>query len=175
MKNITDLIRNDMSCGLRKKFDFKGDVVRRVSLAVNEAMKNHRKSFERKFIVQSNDNESVERNLATARELKKVIMSVLHSIVPLHLILLFVLFQLLDADNPYNIKYIIDPDGLDATHGETVKMDTLVINSDIVCLIKMIYDAKAGWGEEFSETVEEFFHPENLTLSVRSVLGITIE
>jgi len=54
-------------------------------------------------------------------------------------------------------------------------MDTLVINSDIVRLIKMIYDVKAGWGEEFSETVEEFFHPENLTLSVHSALGITIE
>ena len=92
MKNITYSICNDMSCGLREKFDFKGDVVRRVSLTVNKAMKNHRKSFECKFIVQSNDNESVERNLATARELKKVIMSVLHSIAPLHLILLFVLF-----------------------------------------------------------------------------------
>ena len=92
MKNITDLIRNDMSCGLCKKIDFKGNVVRCISLAVNKAMKNHGKSFERKFIVQSNDNESVERNLATARELKKVIMSVLHSIVPLHLIPRFVLF-----------------------------------------------------------------------------------
>ena len=52
-------------------------------------------------------------------------------------------------------------------------MDGLVINSDVIRAMKMVYDIQPGWGDECSETVDEFFHPQNLTLSVRSALGIT--
>ena len=78
------------------------------------------------------------------------------------------------ADNPYNIECILNPSELDATKGETVKMDTLVVNSDIIRAMKMVYDITPGWGDEYSETVDEYFHPQNLTLSVRTALGITI-
>ena len=78
------------------------------------------------------------------------------------------------SDNPYNIEYILNPDELDATNGQTVKMDALVTNADVVRSVKMIHDIKPGWGDEHTETVDEFFHPQNLTLSVRSALGITI-
>ena len=78
------------------------------------------------------------------------------------------------ADNPHNIEYILNPSELDATKGETVKMDTLVVNSDIIRAMKMVYDITPGWGDEYSETVDEYFHPQNLTLSVRTALGITI-
>ena len=53
-------------------------------------------------------------------------------------------------------------------------MDTLVTNADIMRAMKMIYDIKPGWGDEYFETVEEFFHPQNLTLAVRNALHITI-
>ena len=79
------------------------------------------------------------------------------------------------GDNPYNIEYLMDPNDLDATNGQTVKMDTLVVNADIIRVMKMIYDITPGWGDEYGETVDEYFHPQNLTLSVRSALGIKID
>ena len=78
------------------------------------------------------------------------------------------------SDNPYNIECILDPNDLDATRGEPVKMDTLVINADIIRVIKMLYEIKPGWGDEHDETVDEHFHPQNLTLSVRSALSMSI-
>ena len=53
-------------------------------------------------------------------------------------------------------------------------MDSLVVNADVVRAMKMLYDIKPGWGDEFNETVEEFFHPQNLTLTVRAALGIQL-
>ena len=55
-----------------------------------------------------------------------------------------------------------------------MKMDALVVNSDIVRVIKMLCDVGSGWGDEYPETVKEYFHPQNLTLAVRSLLGIGI-
>ena len=81
----------------------------------------------------------------------------------------------MEKDNPCNIEYIVDPNNLDATHGELVKMDTLVVNSDIIRAMKMIFNVKPGWGDEHSETADEFFHPQNLTSSVRTALGMKIE
>ena len=68
----------------------------------------------------------------------------------------------------------MDPNNLDATDGQTVKMDTLVVNADIIRVIKMLYEIKPGWGDEYDETVDEYFHPQNLTLSARSALGMNI-
>ena len=68
----------------------------------------------------------------------------------------------------------MDPNNLDATDGQTVKMDTLVVNADIIRVIKMLYEIKPGWGDEYDKTVDEYFHPQNLTLSVRSALGMNI-
>ena len=79
------------------------------------------------------------------------------------------------ADNPWNIECTLDSNDLDATNGQTVKMDTLVVNADIIRVMKMIYDITSGWGDECGETVDEYFHPQNLTLSVRSALGIKID
>ena len=72
MKNIIDEIRSDENSELREKFDFRGDVARRVSLTCDEVMKNHRKSYERKFLVQINDEESPERDIATGNALLQV-------------------------------------------------------------------------------------------------------
>ena len=79
------------------------------------------------------------------------------------------------SDNPYNIECVVNKDELDATNGQTVKMDTLVVNSDVVRIMKMIFSIKPGWGDEHSETVEDFFHPQNLTLSMRTALGMKID
>ena len=72
MKNIIDKMRSDESSELREKFDFRGDVTRRLSLGSDEVMKNHRKSYERKFLVQINDEELPERDIATGNALLKV-------------------------------------------------------------------------------------------------------
>ena len=63
---------------------------------------------------------------------------------------------------------------LDQTHGQEIKMDQMVINNDVLRVMKMIYDITPGWGNDFFETVEEFFHPVNLTSEVRDSLFITI-
>ena len=80
----------------------------------------------------------------------------------------------LNDDNPFNIECIIDRHQLDRTKGTKIKMDTLVVNADVVRAIKLIYDIKpsAGWGEEYFDKVCDFFHPQNLTLSVRTELGM---
>lgn len=83
-------------------------------------------------------------------------------------------FKLLNTDNPYNIEFMIDESSFDATNGEPVKLDTLIVNSDVVRAMKMLYDIEPGWGDEFRETVDEYFHSQNLTKSVRSVLGMTL-
>ena len=72
MKNIIDEIRADENSELREKFDFRGDVSRRISLASDEVMKNHRKSYERKFLVQINDEDTVDKDIATGNALLKV-------------------------------------------------------------------------------------------------------
>ena len=72
MKNIIDEIRGDENSESREKFDFRGDVSRRMSLTCDDIMKNHRKSYERKFLVQINDDESNDRDLATGNALLKV-------------------------------------------------------------------------------------------------------
>ena len=55
-----------------------------------------------------------------------------------------------------------------------VKPDDIVTNADVVRLMKMIYDIEGNWGDEHPDTVREFFHEQNLTVSVRDALGITI-
>jgi len=63
---------------------------------------------------------------------------------------------------------------LDQTHGIDIKMDQMVINNDVLRVMKMMYTIKADWGNEYFDTVEEFFHPVNLTKEVRNALYITI-
>ena len=72
VKNIIDLMRNDQNCALRRVHNFRGDVSRRVSLTNDEVMKNHRKSYERKFMLQICEEESPEEDLAAAREIHSV-------------------------------------------------------------------------------------------------------
>ena len=67
MKNVTDTIRNEPDDELRKDFDFRGDVTRRVSLSSDEPMKNHRKSYERKFLYQVDEEDTKEKDLRTAK------------------------------------------------------------------------------------------------------------
>ena len=90
------------------------------------------------------------------------------------IILYFLLSQLLNADNPYNIEFLVDESNLDVTNGVPIKMDTIVINSDVVRAMKMLYDTEPGWGEEYRETVDEYFHTQNLTNSVRAMLGMNL-
>ena len=78
-------------------------------------------------------------------------------------------------ENLYNNEYVVDKTAMDSTHGEIMKMDSLVVSSDIIRAMKMIYNIGAGWGEEHSETADEFFHPQSLTLSARNALGMKIE
>ena len=174
LKNITDEIRNDPNGESRKNCDFKGDVTCRVSLTQDEASKNFRKLFDRNFLVQTCEEDSHEKDLVTTKSLAQGEVQrvpFFDHCVNSHI----VLSQCLCLDNPYNVEFIIDPANLDANNGETAKMDTLVIDSDVVRLLKMIYDIKSRWGDEHFETVEEFFHPENLTFSVRSALGMKLE
>ena len=176
MKNMIDEIRSDPNCELRREYDFKGDVTRCVSVNDDNPMKNHRKSYERKFMLQTIEEDTRERDIATANSIHRVRIFYLcarHDTITNAFLLDFI--KHLTADNPYSIEYRLDPDDLDATNGETVKMDTLVINADVVRAMKMLFDIKPGWGDEFSETVEEFFHPQNLTLSVRAALGIKLK
>ena len=74
MKNIIDEARSEQDSELRTRFDFKGDVTRRISLTSNEPMKNHRKSYERKFLVQiiEEDKDTKENDAATGNALLKV-------------------------------------------------------------------------------------------------------
>ena len=80
MKNMIDEIRNNVHCELRAKFDIKGDVTRRQSLSIDEPMKNQRKSYERKFILQVIDEEEAvnepeahaEKTYQTALAIQKV-------------------------------------------------------------------------------------------------------
>ena len=92
----------------------------------------------------------------------------------MNLTLFVLLGQRFTSDNPCNIECILDPNDLDATRGEPVKMDTLVINADIIRVIKMLHEIKPGWGDECDETVDEYFHPQNLTLSAHSALSMSI-
>ena len=75
----------------------------------------------------------------------------------------------------HNIECVVNKDKLDATNGQTVKMDALAVNSDVVRIMKMTFSITPGWGDKHSETVEDFFHPQNSTLSVRTALGMKID
>ena len=48
------------------------------------------------------------------------------------------------------------------------------MNFDVLRVMKMMYEIKEGWGNEYFDTVSEFFHPINLTSEVRDALKITI-
>lgn len=63
---------------------------------------------------------------------------------------------------------------LDQTHGVDIKMDQMVINNDVLRVMKMMYEITADWGNEYFETVEQFFHPVNMTQEVRDALHISI-
>ena len=72
LKNVIDVIRNDNDSALKKTYDFRGDVTRRVSLTIDEPLKNHRKSFERKFMIQIADVDNKLHDVATAKEIQRV-------------------------------------------------------------------------------------------------------
>ena len=50
----------------------------------------------------------------------------------------------------------------------------MVLNNDVLRVIKMMYEITPGWGNEYFDTVNEFFHEVNLTSEVRDALRITI-
>ena len=68
LKNLTDEVRNNPRCNLRVEFDVKGDLMRRVSLAIDEAMKNKGKGYERKLIYQCVDEEEAQNDPEAYRE-----------------------------------------------------------------------------------------------------------
>ena len=72
MKNVIVEMRADENSELHEKFDFRGDVSRPTSLASDEVMKNHQKSCERKFLVQINDEDTADKDIATGNALLKV-------------------------------------------------------------------------------------------------------
>ena len=63
---------------------------------------------------------------------------------------------------------------MDQSHGQDIKLDEIAINSDVIRVLKMAYDVTPGWGDEHCETVEEFFHPIDLTAEAREALFITM-
>ena len=82
---------------------------------------------------------------------------------------------MLNADNPYNIEFIVDEANFDVTNGQPVRLDAIVVDTDIIRVIEMVCDVEAGWGDECRETVDEFFHPQNLTFAVRNALGMKLQ
>ena len=50
----------------------------------------------------------------------------------------------------------------------------MVTNMDVLRVIRMMYEITPGWGNEYFDTVTEFFHEVNLTSDVRDSLKITI-
>ena len=78
------------------------------------------------------------------------------------------------ADNPYNIEYLVNENDLDRTHGQEIKLDEMVLNSDVLRVMKMMYEITPDWGNEFFDTVSEFFHSVDLTSEVRDALNISI-
>lgn len=72
VKNIIDIIRNEPHEAIKKQYDFRGDATRRVSLATDEPMKNYRKSYERKFMIQVSDVDTKLHDIATAKEIQRV-------------------------------------------------------------------------------------------------------
>ena len=82
--------------------------------------------------------------------------------------------KIFQEDNPYNVEYLVNENDLDQTHGQEIKMDQMVLNNDVLRVIKMMYDITPDWGNEYFDTVSEFFHPVNLTSEVRDALRITI-
>ena len=76
MKNLVDHIRSAPESTLRDKYDVKSDLTRRVSLERDEPMKNYRKAFERKVFLQVSEVDTHEHDVETAKEFKKVSLSV---------------------------------------------------------------------------------------------------
>ena len=72
MKNIVDHIRSATVSKLRDVYDVKSDLTRRVSLERDEPMKNFRKAYERKVLVQVSDIDTKEHDIETAKEFQKV-------------------------------------------------------------------------------------------------------
>ena len=76
MKIIVDELRSDPDSYLRDRYGFRCDVTRRISVDVNEPLKNPRKGFERKFLLQVVDENSLEDELKTDLATAKIIFQV---------------------------------------------------------------------------------------------------
>ena len=72
VKNIIDIMCMDDNCALHRDHAFRGDVSRRISLTLDEIMKNHRKSYERKFMIQIPLEDTKEADIAAATEIHSV-------------------------------------------------------------------------------------------------------
>ena len=72
VKNIVDLMRMNPDCALRILHAFRGDLARRISLTCDEVMRNHRKSYERKWLIQLIEIDTKEADIAAANEIYSV-------------------------------------------------------------------------------------------------------
>ena len=157
LRRLCDCITGPAQHDLKSVHQFKGDVNRRVSLDDDSEMSNSRNRCLRKFVALC-DEDATPRSLLAAANAIKVF---------------------LNQENPYRLNFEVDEtcSNIDNNNGEgmgIVKPDDIVTNADVVRLMKMIYDIEGNWGDEYPDTVREFFHEQNLTVSVRDALGITI-
>ena len=64
---------------------------------------------------------------------------------------------------------------MDSTFDETAegpqKLDHYVISKEIVRIMKMRYDISSGFANEYYETVQDYFHEQNITPTVKEGLG----
>ncbi len=77
-------------------------------------------------------------------------------------------------ENHHNIDFVLNEKTFDETHDGVIKMDAVVVNEDVLRTMRMIYSITGDWGDEYAETVHDFFSPPNLTLSIASSLGYHI-
>jgi len=77
----------------------------------------------------------------------------------------------LEIDNPYNNDYVVLKATFDETKEQAEKFDDFILNKDIVKVLKMHFAVNPGWCNEYMDTVEEYFHDENINMQVRALLG----
>ena len=80
----------------------------------------------------------------------------------------------MQRDNPYNLEYVLNEATFDQTPSHVIKMDALVINEDVLRTMRMIYSISGKWGNEYCETVHNFFSVANITPTIAGSLGYDI-
>ncbi len=77
-------------------------------------------------------------------------------------------------ENPYNLDFVLNEATYNQTPSGVIKMDAVVVNEDVLRTMRMIYSITGDWGDEYAETVHNFFSTPNLTVSIASALGYHI-